>query len=299
MTSRPTTPTTEVDPVPPVQPSADPGLDSTIVELEQKLKDLESRFLGKESFLSSVQSPFTPISTLQKRIEHLKHSLSSPSVGEGVQTKLPLIPLPVFDGVDLENFLKEFERWLRLSGVDKCSQILQLVWLIPASSPKVKRIVERLVEESGTLGLVLEALAQLFPKLENDITLRDSLEKIPQLPPSPEPAQVKKLFVDFEEVVSKMSPEALGSQEKFLLLVRKLHPRTFQDMRLDRHYKRRTETFEELKSALLEKAQEHWLDRHIFQQKRQVLHILQEPAVASSPPSSGKGPENVPSKGKG
>ena len=96
MTSRPTTPTAELEPVQPVQLSADHGLDSTILELEHKLKELESRFLGRESFVSSVQSPFTPISTLHKRIEHFRSSLSSANVGEGVQTKLPPITLPVF-----------------------------------------------------------------------------------------------------------------------------------------------------------------------------------------------------------
>ena len=115
----------------------------------------------------------------------------------------------------------------------------------------MKRIVERLVEEHGNLGLVLESLAQLFPKLENDITLRDALEKIPQLPPAPEPAQVKKLLLDFEELVSKMTQDALGSQETFLLLMKKLHPRTFQEMRSDRLYKRRTEKFEDITSYLL------------------------------------------------
>ena len=124
MTSRPATPTTGPEPVQPEQQPA--GLDSTIVELELKLKELESRFLGKESFATSFQSPFTPLSSLQKRIENLKHSLSSASSGEAVQTKLPPIPLPVFDGTDLENFLKEFGRWLRLSGVDHCSHTFQL-----------------------------------------------------------------------------------------------------------------------------------------------------------------------------
>ena len=134
--------------------------DTTVEELELKLKELELRFLGKELPVG-VLSPFTPVSSLKRRIEQFRHSLqpTSPREREGVQKKLPPLPLPTFDGSDLELFLKEFERWLRLSGVDRCSEVLQLDWLVQASSPKVKRIVGRVVEEQGNLESVLESLA--------------------------------------------------------------------------------------------------------------------------------------------
>ena len=97
--------------------------DTTVEELEIKLKELELRFLGKELPVG-VLSPFTPVSSLKKRIEQFRHSLQSSSAErEGVQTKLPPLPLPTFDGSDLDSFLNEFERWLRLSGVDRCSEL--------------------------------------------------------------------------------------------------------------------------------------------------------------------------------
>ena len=102
------------------------------------MKELELRFLGKES-IASVLNPFTPVSSLRKRIEQFRHSLQSSSAErEGVSTKLPPLPLPTFDGSDLENFLKEFERWLRLSGVDKSSEVLHLDRLVQAAVPKSK-----------------------------------------------------------------------------------------------------------------------------------------------------------------
>ena len=132
-----------------------PGLGAdheiTVVELEEKLRELEFRFLGKET-PSSMLSPFTPISTLRKRIEQFRSSLHS-STGEGTQTKLPPVPLPILDGTDLELFLKEFERWMRLSWVDKSGEVLQLDWLVQASAPKVKRIVERVGEEQEIWNL--------------------------------------------------------------------------------------------------------------------------------------------------
>ena len=274
-----------------------PSLNSSVQEIESKLKELELKFLGKE-FPVGAASPFTPLSTLQKRVQHFKASLQNVS-SESVQSKLPPVTLPTFDGSDLESFLKDFERWLRLSGVDKCSESFQLDWLIQAASPKVKRIVERVVEEEGNLEKVLESLAELFPRLENDITLRDALDRIPQLSPTPEPAQVKKLFIDFEEIISKMSVDGLGKQEKLILLTKKVQPKTFQELRADRHYKRRTENFDDLKVALLEKAQEDWLERHLFLQKKQVLNTLQEPfpSAVSQNSNQGKG-SSTQSQGK-
>ena len=81
--------------------------ESTIEELELKIKDLELRFFGREG-QPPESSPFTPHSILEKRIHHLKESLKSTS--SMVSAKLPPIPLPVFDGTDLEVFLKDFER---------------------------------------------------------------------------------------------------------------------------------------------------------------------------------------------
>ena len=45
-------------------------LNDTMMELEKKMKLLESRFLRSES--STGKSPFAPISGLRKRIEDLK-----------------------------------------------------------------------------------------------------------------------------------------------------------------------------------------------------------------------------------
>ena len=87
-----------------------------------------------------------------------------------------------------------------------------------------------------------------------------------------------------------MSPGALGDQEKLLLLAKKIHPKTFQELRLDRFYKRRTESFQELKSALLEKSQEDWIERQLFHQKKQSLTVLNDPSI--SVPSANLHPES-------
>ena len=60
---------------------------------------------------------------------------------------------------------------------------------------------------------VLETMETLFPKPKNDITLRQLLKKVPSLGPTPEPSHIAQLFIDLEEVFSKMSHGAMGPQK--------------------------------------------------------------------------------------
>ena len=94
-----------------------------------------------------------------------------------------------------------------------------------------------------------------------------------------------------------MSIGAMSSQEKFLCLVKKIHPKTFSELRQDRFYKRRSETYEELKESIFEKAEEDWQEKHLVQLKKENVHTLVQPNSSSDqkelPFGKGKG------KGKG
>ena len=118
----------------------DPQL--VIKELEIKMKELADHYLGTTSQTTHVTHhgcPFTPMSSIKKQIQKFELGLHIGKEGrEHVQTKLPPVSVPVFDG-DLETFLKEFERWLRITGVFECSEQVQLDWLIQACTPKVKK----------------------------------------------------------------------------------------------------------------------------------------------------------------
>ena len=111
------------------------------------------------------------------------------------------------------------------------------------------------------MKIVLQEMAKLFPKLENDLTLRAKLENVSPLPYSPEPPVVSQLFIDLEELFSRMSPLAMSEQEKLIVLMKKVHPRTFAELRQDRFFKRRCETFLELKQCIFEKAEEDWQEK--------------------------------------
>jgi hypothetical protein len=103
------------------------------------------RYLAPSSH-TTVSNPFAPISGLSNRIEAFRASLSGIHTKDTFSAKLPAIPLPTFDGSDFENFLKEFERWLRLSGIQESPDQLKIDWLIQACSPKVKTLVEKVVQ---------------------------------------------------------------------------------------------------------------------------------------------------------
>ena len=289
---------------------------STVAELESRLRDLELHFLGPPCQLSN---PFNPVSSQRSRIDRFKAiSRSSPQtqtqsspqeISEKREVKVPAVQLPVFDGLDLDTFLKDWERWLRLSGVQDLSDKTKLDWLVEACTPKVKKLVEKVIDEKNfDLLAVFTQLETLFPKLENDLTLRATLRKISQLPQNPEPSAVATLFLELEEIFVRLSAQAMSDQEKFLLLMEKVHPKTFQDLRQDRYYKHRTQDYQSLKSALIEKANEDWLERHLLQQKKQSLQPLVEsqstkpssqPKPATTTTGSGPAAQDSPKRGKG
>ena len=259
--------------------STSPALESTlsdpqsvIKELEIKMRELADQILGPSNTISH-SSPFAPQSSIKKRIDSFQSGnfSSTSDLRENVSSKLPAVPLPTFDGSDSDAFLKEFDRWMRLTGMHSSSVQMQLDWLVQACTPKVKKLVEKVVEEQGNFVDVLRKLEDLFPKLENDISLRSLLDKLPQLASSPDPATVAQLFVEMEEIFIRMSPGCLSDQEKFIMLIKKLHPKTFGELRSDRYYKHRTESYTSLKEALLEKSKEDWMKRQLFAQKKQVL----------------------------
>ena len=229
---------------------------STVEELQLKMELLEKRLLGT-SFESST--PFAPRSTIETKISkiasmHKKDEEKFESETEQkIMTKLPMVKLPEFAGQDFEEFLDEFQRWLRMTNVIKEPQETKIDWLLEACSNKIRPMVKKLVQESTTMSEILLGMSKLFPKLDKDLTLRSKLDKIQPLVQNAEPSQVAQLFLEMEELMTKMSHGAMSDQEKFLLLTKKIHPRTYTEMRSDRFFKRRTETYIDLKSALLKK----------------------------------------------
>ena len=243
--------------------------ETTMEDLQLKMEFLEKRFLGT-SFESST--PFAPRSTIETKISKIssmhKSEKDSEKEEQKIMTKLPMVKLPEFSGVDFEEFLDDFQRWLRMTNVISEPQDTKIDWLLEACSIKVRPMVKKLISESTSLSEILQHMSKLFPKLDNDLTLSSKLDKIQPLVQNAEPSQVAQLFLEMEELMNRISKGAMSDQEKFILLTKKIHPRTYTEMRSDRFLKRRTETYSDLKSALLEKVEEDWQERHLVQLRK-------------------------------
>eukprot|EP00667_Euglena_gracilis_P018002 EG_transcript_19051 len=119
------------------------------------------------------------------------------------------------------------------------------------------------MDENDDFEKVLLEIAKLFPTLENDMTLRSAIDKLPALYQNPEPQDIKKLFIELDNLMARLSPQAMSEQEKFLVLLRKLHPRMYADIRADRFYKHRSETFTDLRKAIIKVLEtKNWVGEH-------------------------------------
>ena len=146
-----------------VSRSTSPALDSTlcdpqsvIKELEVKIRELADQILGPSSTISH-QSPFAPQSSIKQRIDSFESGilLSTADSKENMSSKLPAVPLPSFDGTDLDGFLKEFDRWMRLTGMHASSAQMQLDWLVQACTSK-KNLLKKLWKSKVILSMYSE-----------------------------------------------------------------------------------------------------------------------------------------------
>ena len=226
--------------------STSPALESTVLDPENAIKDLQHKMkvladsiLGPSSVSTgntnnnssstvsvgaerprSLPNPFTPVSTLSRQIAELEGLGARLSVAEPCSAKLPAMPLPNFDGIDLDIFLVDFARWLRLSGLSQASQSTQIDWFVTCCSPKVKKIAEKIAGECTSLKQVLLKLESIFPKLENDLSLRAQIEKLTPLSASPDPANVAQLILDIDSIFTKMTENSISDQDKFLAITK-------------------------------------------------------------------------------
>ena len=167
---------------PPVHPGAAPVLgvslrgtsletslvESAVAELTAKLAELEARYLGPSSPAPCVtHSPFAPLP-----FSRTSFDVDLPS---STISKLPSIPLPSFEGSNLEQFHKEFSRFVRLTGLSSAEEHIQKDWLILCCHPKIKPLIEKVCCDQRTLSEVFSGLHTLFPSLESDLTLRSKI----------------------------------------------------------------------------------------------------------------------------
>ena len=192
-----------------------------------------------------------------------------------------------------------------MSGLHNETDEVKCYWLIECMAPKFRRVVENLAETCDfQLVSVLSKMNVLFPHLENDLSIRLLLDKIPPLIFQPEPSTVAQMFFEIEELLVELTENAMSDQEKLILLIKKIHPRTYNEMRQDRFFKNKMASFSDLKNALLDKVMEDWTEKSLNVHKKQLLNPLEgqnKPAGQVKQPFSRSAPTPPPvrSGGKG
>ena len=82
-------------------------------------------------------------------------------------------------------------------------------------------------------------------------------------------------FFIFEELISHLSNVGMNDQEKFLLLVRKIHFHTWAEICADRCYCSRSEEYSSLEATLTENFFEDYTEKHILPKQPHKAHGLQ------------------------
>ena len=242
--------------------------ETTIQEIEEKLRQLEMAIFpgqSQSSISHASHSPFQTLPSVRKRLEELKAG-SSQTLGTHNQSKLPPVPLPSFDGQDFESFCKEFLRFLRLTGLVGADDETKRDWLTQACHPKIRKMVDSLADRTQTFDDLLDSISQLFPKVENSISIRQQLGKVPGLQRDASPAEVETLLLELDNLFSKLPSDSFSEEERLLLLVSKLNPETWREIRAERTWRNRCDSYESLKELLREKSKDDNLERYLFSQ---------------------------------
>ena len=163
--------------------------------LEKNLEDLMARMaafkiksrvkasvVDKASSSSSKKPIFTPQSDMGKVIAEITTkslaNLPEPKMApesepekekekqifQKFSSKIPQTELPKFDGKELEQFLKKFARYFRISGLNNASEQLQKDFLILSCQEDSQKIVKNFCE-SHSFQATLDKLSKIWQNL--------------------------------------------------------------------------------------------------------------------------------------
>ena len=258
-------------------------------ELIERLEKLEIRsqssVISRKVALGPYDPPQIPaaLSSNIAEICQIPEGSSEEAPRPQLSSKLPACELPKFDGHDFSTFVEKFARFLRLSGLQNASEQTKTDWLVQASDPKIYKIVTATVKENqGDLEATLTKLGEIFPTLENDLTVRRKIEALTSLSYAPDPAQLATFLLEFETLLGKLSENSMTDQDKLLHLINKLHPKTFQELRASPVWRPHTDTYSGIKQALTEKVKEDWVDKRLVVTQKNLLAQTEQMQVDSA-----------------
>ena len=150
-----------------------------------------------------------------------------------------------------------------VTGLREAPDNLKCEWLIQTTEAKLRKTVQEIASQSQQhFSTTLERLCDIFPDLENDLTIRQKVEKLASLSSQPMPSEILQLLFQMEEQFGKLTENAMSDQEKFLVLSKKIHHVHFSKLREDRHFRDQMDTYDSLKKVFLDQASEHMVKKN-------------------------------------
>ena len=182
--------------------------DSEVESLRKRLEELESTLLGTRTPKSARSSHYNP--KLLRTTALLELGRGPMHFGEDCanarSVKVPVMQPPVFDG-ELEEYCLAMGRWMRISGVADQEDSQKVDWILQSCSANYLPILQKVVQHNPSINLeqFLAEMERLFPKLENDLSIRDKLKAVPGLPRHPTHQDVEILILNIQTLFQRLS----------------------------------------------------------------------------------------------
>ena len=211
------------------------------------------------------EGPENPSGRKKKRKRKTKHPEGRRyQEAKAIATSEIVVNLPELTGKGLSEFVKNFGRFLRMTGQTPGSGRVKCDLLLQCCKTKyLEKQVKQIVTKSATFADVLVALERQYPTYETDLSIRAEVQKLAELPNNPKPARTAELLADLDHWVGRLTPSSYGSDELLFWLVAKLPQELWDEYRSTAERKARALNYEDLSVLLLELALEKESDQHL------------------------------------
>ena len=100
------------------------------------------------------------------------------------------------------------------------------------------------------------------------------IKSLPQLPYRPKPHQFTAYLIDYDNLLTRLKRAPMSDEDKLLILIEKVHPKTYFEIRQNPIFRNRSETYIGFREVLTEKVKEDWVETGFFSQHPTHLAVL-------------------------
>ena len=163
--------------------------------------------------------------------------------------------LPKFSGKDLDVYAQDFFRFLRSTGPEDFNERAKADLVINGSDNKdVKEVVSGALKKSDSWVRFLITLEKLYPTYITDIKLIQEIERIPRLKKYPTTADIAQYVQKSTTLTDELATSYYDNSKALLHLLRRVPPKTKDEIRATRERLSRIHTFNSLVDLLCELA---------------------------------------------